>query len=428
MLATATLTAVPSGPLHGELGVPGDKSISHRALILGALAQGETRVHGLLESLDVLATAEAVRAFGAELRRLGDGEWQVLGCDWRSPARAIDCGNSGTSARLLMGAAASFPIEATFTGDRSLRSRPMRRILDPLERMGAQTVSDAGKLPITICGGRLQGIRHASPVASAQVKSAVLLAGLHAEGEVEVTEPSPSRDHTERMLHDFGCQIEFGPGFARLGCERRLRGAQVHVPGDPSSAAFPMVASLVIPGSELLLPGVLLDPLRSGLLTTLQQMGGQIDITNPSDHAADVRLRHSWLHGIEVPASRFPSMVDEYPVLAIAAAFASGPTVMRGLSELRVKESDRLAAIIDGLGRCGVAARCHGDDLIVEGCGGNPPGGAQVRAQGDHRIAMAFLTLGLAARSPVTVDCAASIATSFPDFDKAMRSVGADVR
>lgn len=422
------MTGTPSGPLLGELGVPGDKSISHRALILGALAQGETRIHGLLESLDVLATAEAVSAFGADVHRLSDGEWRLLGCDWRSPAQAIDCGNSGTSARLLMGAAAGFPIEAIFTGDQSLRGRPMWRVLEPLVRMGAHICSSGGNLPVTIRGGRLLGIRHASPVASAQVKSAVLLAGLRAEGEVEVTEPNSSRDHTERMLRDFRCEIEFGPGFARLGRKRRLHGARVHVPGDPSSAAFPMVASLVTPGSQLILRGVLMNPLRSGLLITLQEMGGDISISNHSTHAADIRVRSSRLHGIEVPASRVPSMVDEYPALAVAAAFANGPTVMRGLSELRVKESDRLAATIDGLGRCGVAARCDGDDLVVEGYGGSPPGGAQVRAQGDHRIAMAFLTLGLGARSPVTVDCAASIATSFPDFDRAMRSIGADIR
>jgi 3-phosphoshikimate 1-carboxyvinyltransferase len=422
------LIASPSDALSGQVRVQGDKSISHRALILGALARGETRIEGLLESLDVLATAEAVRAFGARVERIEEGVWLVEGGPWQTPERPIDCGNSGTSARLLMGAAAAFPIEATFTGDASLRSRPMDRVLEPLRSMGATVLaSDEGRLPVTLAGGDLRGISFRNKRASAQVKSAVLLAGLGAAGEVEVTEPEPSRDHTEHLLESFGCDISYGRGFARLGVDRALTGTLVRIPGDPSSAAFPLVAALLVPGSHVSLQAVAANPLRNGLLTTLGEMGADIRVSPRGNDVADLEVRRAVLHGVEVPASRVPSMVDEYPALAVAAAHASGRTVMRGLSELRVKESDRLAAIVEGLQACGVEASIEGDDLIVEGCGAPPAGGATVSARGDHRIAMSMLVLGLAARAPVTVDSASAIPTSFPDFAASMRRLGADI-
>ena len=427
-----TLCARPSAPLQGELEAPGDKSISHRAVILGALARGETRIDGLLESLDVIATVEAVRAFGAEAKRLGPGRWMVRGAEWRSPAAPVDCGNSGTAARLLMGAAAGFAIEARFTGDESLRRRPMARLLEPLCAMGAEAVSaEGGRLPLRLRGGGLRGLAFDNVHASAQVKSAVLLAGLRAQGPVEVTEPRPSRDHGERLLRAFGCDIDFAPGRARLGDRRALCGTGVEVPGDPSSAAFPLVAALVVPGSRITLRSVLVNPLRTGLLDTLVEMGAALDIADRRplgvEEIADIQACFSPLRGVEVPAERAPRMIDEYPILAVAAAFAEGTTTMRGLSELRAKESDRIAAIVAGLRACGVDARAEVDDLIVEGKGGPPPGGADVAAAGDHRIAMSFLMLGLGARAPVTIDSAGAIATSFPGFEAAMRRLGAAI-
>jgi 3-phosphoshikimate 1-carboxyvinyltransferase len=425
---TDTLTARRAGPLTGEATVPGDKSISHRALILGGLASGETRIEGLLESLDVLATAAAVRAFGAEVERTHTGCWLVRGAPWRSPDHPIDCGNSGTSARLLMGAAAGFPLEVTFTGDASLSGRPMNRVLDPLRDMGVQVLaSDDGRLPVRLRGGNLRGVHHRSPVASAQVKSAVLLAGLHAAGDVQVTEPSPSRDHTERMLQAFGCDLDCADGTVRLGRNRALSATPVQVPGDPSSAAFPLVAASLVPGSRVSLRAVLANPLRSGLLTTLIEMGADIRSEQRGGETADFDVRFSPLRGVEVPATRVPSMIDEFPILAVAAASASGRTIMRGLSELRVKESDRLDAIVAGLRACGVECRTQGDDLIVEGRGRPPRGGARIAARGDHRIAMSFLVLGLAAEQPVTVDSAAAIPTSFPGFTELMQSLGAEI-
>jgi 3-phosphoshikimate 1-carboxyvinyltransferase len=422
------LTATPAGPLRGQVKVPGDKSISHRAIILGALASGETRVEGLLESLDVQATIDAVRAFGADAERFGAGSWRVRGKAWRTPERSIDCGNSGTSARLLIGAVAGSPIEAAFTGDESLRSRPMDRVLQPLRGMGAEVTASSGeRLPIRIKGGRLHGLKHHSPVASAQVKSALLLAGLAASGDVEITEPAPSRDHTERMLAYFGCEIDFAPGWARLGRDRALTGTHVEVPGDPSSAAFPLVAAAVTPGSRVALRSVLLNPLRAGLLTTLSEMGADIRVERRGGESANIEIFCSGLRGVEVPITRVPTMIDEYPVLAVAAAFASGRTVMRGLSELRVKESDRLSAIVTGLRACGVTSWTEGEDLVVEGCGGPPPGGVDVHAYGDHRIAMSFLVLGLAAERPVSVDSANAIPTSFPDFTDTMCAIGARI-
>ena len=425
----ARLTARPSGPLRGTVDVPGDKSISHRALILGGLARGTTRISGLLESDDVLRTAEAVRAFGATVERTSSGCWTVEGCEWRSPAGPIDCGNSGTGARLLMGAAAGFPIEARFTGDASLSRRPMERVLAPLRAMGME--AEGSTLPLRISGGRLDGISFINTTASAQVKSAILLAGLRAEGAVEVIEPAPSRDHTENMLRAFGCELEREAGRVRLGSDRTLRATEIEVPGDPSSAAFPLVAALLVPGSEVSIPGLMVNPLRAGLFETLGEMGADLRIDRPRDSGgeaiADVTTRASRLRGVAVPAERAPSMIDEYPILAVAAAFAEGRSVMHGLAELRVKESNRLAAIVAGLNACGVEAWEDGDSLIVEGRGAPPAGGAMVAAHDDHRIAMSFLILGLAARAPVSVDSADMIATSFPGFEALMRSLGAEV-
>ena len=425
----ARLTARPSGPLRGTVDVPGDKSISHRALILGGLARGTTRISGLLESDDVLRTAEAVRAFGATVERTSSGCWTVEGCEWRSPVGPIDCGNSGTGARLLMGAAAGFPIEARFTGDASLSRRPMERVLAPLRAMGME--AEGSTLPLRISGGRLDGISFINTTASAQVKSAILLAGLRAEGAVEVIEPAPSRDHTENMLRAFGCELEREAGRVRLGSDRTLRATEIEVPGDPSSAAFPLVAALLVPGSEVSIPGLMVNPLRAGLFETLGEMGADLRIDRPRDSGgeaiADVTTRASRLRGVAVSAERAPSMIDEYPILAVAAAFAEGRSVMHGLAELRVKESNRLAAIVAGLNACGVEAWEDGDSLIVEGRGAPPAGGAMVAAHDDHRIAMSFLILGLAARAPVSVDSADMIATSFPGFEALMRSLGAEV-
>lgn len=427
---TAThLTASRSGPLSGEGEVPGDKSMSHRALILGSLASGQTLISGLLEGEDVLHTADAVRAFGATIERLGHGQWRVDGTEWRSPAQPVDCGNSGTGARLLMGAAAGFSLNATFTGDASLSSRPMERVLAPLRRMGART--EGSTLPVTIHGGGLAGIRFVNERASAQVKSAILLAGLRASGTVEVTEPAPSRDHTENMLRAFGCELDIAGETIRLGRNRALTGTTVAIPGDPSSAAFPIVAALLLPGSQVILRNVMVSPLRTGLLMTLKEMGADIQLENArvegNEPVADLRVRSSSLSGVEVPAARAPSMIDEYPVLAVAAAFASGRTVMHGLAELRVKESNRLAAIVQGLRACGIDAREDGDSLIVEGTGPDARGGGEVDARHDHRIAMSFLVFGLASRSPVTVNSADMIATSFPGFVPLMKSLGARI-
>ncbi len=420
------LEARRSGPLRGDIRVPGDKSMSHRALILGGLAAGETLIEGLLEGEDVLHTAAAVRAFGPDVERLGPGRWRVRGGEWRSPDGPIRCGNAGTAARLLTGAAAGFPLTATFLGDASLSRRPMDRVLGPLCAMGAR--ASGTTLPVTLHGGGLSGIRFVNEPALAQVKSAILLAGLRADGDVEVIEPAPSRDHSERMLRRFGCEIEQEAGRVRLGARRALTGAHVAVPGDPSSAAFPLVAALLCPGSELLLRDLMVNPLRSGLITTLREMGANIALLDErqvgGEPVADLLVRASPLRGAEVPAARAPSMIDEYPILAVAAACAEGTTVMQGLSELRVKESDRLATIVEGLRRCGVIAGTEGDALIVEGCGGPPPGGAAIRTLGDHRIAMSFLILGLAARRPVEIDGASMIATSFPGFAAVMERLG----
>lgn len=429
------------GPLRGRVEVPGDKSVSHRSLILGALAVGETRITGLLEGEDVLDTGRAMQAFGAHVERTGGGEWLVRGVGiggFREPQDVIDHGNSGTGVRLVMGAMATTDITATFTGDASLRSRPMGRITDPLALFGCEARGRrGGRLPITLTGAaNPMPIHYATPVPSAQVKSAVLLAGLNAPGETVVIEKEATRDHTERMLRGFGAEITTeATGEGRvivLKGQPELRPQTIAVPRDPSSAAFPVAAALLVEGSEIVLPGVGLNPSRAGLYTTLREMGADIGLENAREEggepAADLRVRFSALRGIEVPPERAPSMIDEYPILAALAATADGPTVMRGIRELRVKESDRIDAMARGLEACGVRVEEGQDYLIVHGRGpGGVPGGATVASRLDHRIAMSFLCLGLAAKAPVRVDDARPIATSFPDFIPLMRGLGAEM-
>jgi 3-phosphoshikimate 1-carboxyvinyltransferase len=429
-----------SGPLTGKVRVPGDKSISHRALILGALAVGETRISGLLEGEDVLNTAKSMRALGAKVERTGDFAWSVRGvgvAGFAQPQTPLDFGNSGTGCRLVMGAVAGCPITAVFDGDASLRSRPMRRIVDPLELMGARVVAsgEGGRLPLTLHGARDPlPILYRTPVASAQIKSAVLLAGLAAPGITTVIETEASRDHTELMLKHFGAQIVSTPEGAHgrkiaLTGQPELHGAGVVVPADPSSAAFPIVAALIVEGSDLVLSDVMTNPLRTGLFTTLREMGASIEESQVRGDAgepmAQFRVRASKLRGVEVPPERAPSMIDEYLVLAVAAAFAEGTTIMRGLQELRVKESDRLEATAAMLRVNGVQVEITGDDLIVEGKG-HVPGGGLVATHMDHRIAMSALVMGLASDKPVKVDDTAFIATSFPDFIPMMRGLGAE--
>jgi 3-phosphoshikimate 1-carboxyvinyltransferase len=434
------LEARSSGPLTGKVRVPGDKSISHRALILGALSIGETRISGLLEGEDVLNTATAMRALGANVERTGDFAWKVCGvgvAGFAAPQVPLDFGNSGTGCRLVMGAVAGCPIVATFDGDASLRSRPMRRVLDPLELMGARVAKagEGGRLPLTLQGARDPlPILYRTPVASAQIKSAVLLAGLAAPGVTTVIETEASRDHTELMLKHFGAQIVSTPEGSHgrriaLTGQPELHGAAVVVPADPSSAAFPIVAALIVEGSDLVLSDVMTNPLRTGLFTTLREMGASIEENeirgDAGEPMAQLRVRASKLRGIEVPPERAPSMIDEYLVLAVAASFAEGTTIMRGLQELRVKESDRLEATAAMLRVNGVKVEIAGDDLIVEG-NGHVPGGGLVATHMDHRIAMSALVMGLATDKPVKVDDTAFIATSFPDFITMMRSLGAE--
>ena len=437
----APLTARQSGPVQGRARVPGDKSISHRALILGALTVGETTVGGLLEGEDVLHTADAMRALGAHLERTGEQAWRIRGvgvAGFAQPVGPLDFGNSGTGCRLAIGAVAGSPVTVAFVGDESLRSRPMRRVLDPLEKMGARVleVADGGRLPLTIRGAADPiPIIYEPPVASAQLKSAVLLAGLAAPGETTVIEAEATRDHTERLLKHFGAKItskshgEHGRRIVLKG-QPELEPANVLVPADPSSAAFPLVAALLVPGSELVLEAVMTNPLRTGLLTTLREMGASIEVLDKRDDGgeeiADLRVRSSTLKGVEVPAERAPSMIDEYPILAVAASFAEGVTRLRGLQELRVKESDRLAATADMLRANSIAVEIEGDDLIVQGKG-RPAGGAEVKTHMDHRIAMSALVMGLASENPVGIDDSAFIATSFPGFVELMRSIGADL-
>jgi 3-phosphoshikimate 1-carboxyvinyltransferase len=436
---TAALSARRRGPLRGRVRPPGDKSVSHRALIFGALAYGDTEVEGLLEGEDVLRTAAAMRAFGARVEALGGGRWRVRGRGGLSePADVIDCGNAGTGVRLILGAASGFDLAATFTGDESLRSRPMNRVMKPLAEMGARFLHrSGGRLPLTMRGGDLQALEYRLPEPSAQVKSAVLLAGLNARGDTVVIEPEPTRDHTERMLRGFGARVEVEdlPDGRRitLAGGQSLTGTRIRVPGDPSSAAFPLVAALITPGSEVTVDGVLLNPLRTGLLTTLQEMGADLTISGVRDEGGepvgDVTARHSALRGVDVPAARAPSMIDEYPILAVAAAFAEGVTRMRGIGEMRVKESDRIALMAAGLSACGLAVEEEPEGLIITGAGANRPpvGGADVVTRGDHRIAMSHLVLGMAADSQVRVDEPGMIATSFPGFVDLMRGLGADI-
>ena len=434
------MTARPSGPLRGDADVPGDKSVSHRALILGALAVGETRVTGLLEGEDVLATAEAMRAFGAEVIRTGEGAWSVHGRGvggWAEPDRVVDCGNSGTGVRLIMGAMATTPIAACFTGDSSLNGRPMGRVTEPLSLFGARAFGrEGGRLPLVLLGARDPvPVRYALPVASAQVKSAVLLAGLGAPGETVVIEAEATRDHTERMLAGFGAALEVGEEGGRRAIALRgqpeLRRQAVAVPRDPSSAAFPVCAALVVPGSEVRVPGIGLNPTRAGLYETLQEMGADLLFENRrlegGEPAADLRARFSdGMRGVEVPPGRAASMIDEYPILAVVAANAEGPTIMRGVKELRVKESDRIDAMATGLRALGVEVEEGEDWWVVHGRGpGSVRGGATVEARLDHRVAMSLLIAGMASEQGVTVDDAGPIATSFPLFEGLMTGLGA---
>ncbi|WP_413991017.1 3-phosphoshikimate 1-carboxyvinyltransferase [Labrys okinawensis] len=439
-IETKPLSAHRSPGLKGKVRVPGDKSISHRALIFGLLSVGETEIEGLLEAGDVMATAEACRRLGATITRIGEGSWRVQGVGvggLLSPDGTLDFGNAGTGSRLMMGVVAGHGVTATFDGDASLRQRPMMRVLTPLLKMGAEIVTSAegNRLPLTLRGAADPvPISYESPVASAQVKSAVLLAGINAPGETTVIEAEATRDHTERMLRHFGAEVAITPHGAHgrrivLRGRPELEPKPVIVPADPSSAAFPLVAALIVPGSDIVIEGVMMNPLRTGLITTLCEMGADISRTNVrvegGEDVADLTVRHSALRGVEVPAERAPSMIDEYPVLAVAAAFAEGETHMRGLGELRVKESDRLAAVAAGLAANGIVHRIVGDDLVVAGSAA-VPGGGEVVTRMDHRIAMAFLMMGLASRAPVRVDDTAFIATSFPSFIPTMRSLGAD--
>ncbi len=436
--ASRPLRASASGPLKGRVSVPGDKSISHRALMLGAIAVGETRIEGLLEGEDVLSTAAAMRAFGATVTRDGPGAWRVNGLGvggLLEPDGVIDYGNAGTGSRLALGLVGSHAFAATFTGDASLRRRPMGRVIDPLRRMGVQVLSRSGdRLPLTVRGPDLPiPIEYRVPVPSAQVKSSVLLAGVNVPGVTTVIEPVMTRDHTERMLQAFGAEIEIEAGedgarVIRLEGRPNLKGQPIAVPGDPSSAAFPLVAALIVEGSDITIGGVLLNPTRTGLIDTLLEMGADIAIENRrtvgGETVGDLRARSSRLKGVAVPPERSAFMIDEYPILAIAAAFAEGQTVMQGVGELRVKESDRIAAVAAGLAANGITAEEGPESLVVTG-GATTIGGGKVATHLDHRIAMSFLVLGLAGKKPVEVDDAATIATSFPEFRGLMGELGA---
>jgi 3-phosphoshikimate 1-carboxyvinyltransferase len=427
--------------LRGSTTVPGDKSVSHRALMLAAMAVGESRIGGLLEGADVLATAQALRQLGVAIEREAGGLWQVQGVGvggLREPDRPLDLGNSGTGARLLLGLLAGHPFTSFVTGDDSLRSRPMARVSEPLAQMGAAFVTrSGGRLPLAITGSNeLMPIRYQQRVASAQVKSAILLAGLHAPGRTTVVEPQASRDHTERLLRHLGATVateplaDGGQAVSLVG-QPELGAAALQVPGCASSAAFPLVAAALVEGSALRLEGVGVNPLRTGLLESLGAMGAKLrhgEIEDVSGEPASwLELEAGPLTGIDVPAAQAPRMIDEYPILAVAAACARGTTRLNGLAELRVKESDRLAAIADGLAACGVRVEAGEDSLTIHGCDGPPPGGASIDAHHDHRIAMSFLVLGGAALAPVTVEGAETIETSFPDFAGFMSRLGARI-
>ena len=431
------LTASRSNALAGTVRAPGDKSMSHRSMILGGMASGVTEVEGLLEGDDVLATARAVQAFGAKVERIGEGRWRIEGAGgFKTPASVIDCGNAGTGVRLLMGAAAGYPLTATFDGDASLRRRPMKRVTGPLADMGARFDWRAAedRLPVALTGGTLTAIDYVQAVASAQIKSAILLAGLNAQGVTSVTEPEKSRDHTERMLRAFGAEVgveEMGQGWVvSLKGGQPLTGTFVAVPGDPSSAAFPLAAGLIVPGSAVTVEGVMLNPLRTGLFAAWRDMGADLTISNRreagGEAVGDVTARHSALKGVVVPEDRAASMIDEYPILAATAAFAEGVTVMRGVGEMRVKESDRISLMVEGLRACGVQVEEEPEGFIVTGAGegGSVRGGGLVHTAHDHRIAMSHLILGLASDQPVSVDEPGMIATSFPGFVEMMNGLG----
>ena len=439
-MASHALVSAPAEALSGTCRVPGDKSISHRSLMLGTLAVGRTEIHGLLDGEDVLMTAGAMRALGARAERRPDGSWLVEGRGiggLAEPAEVLDLGNAGTGARLLLGLLASHPITAFLTGDRSLRGRPMARVANPLMQMGARIVSREGcRLPLAITGAREPlPIAYKLPVASAQVKSAVLLAGLNTPGETSVIEPEPTRDHTELMLRHFGVsvRVEATPEGRRSTVvgQPEITGRRIKVPADPSSAAFPIVAAALLPGSDVTLTDVGINPHRIGLIETLREMGADITLGGRREEAgepvADLRVRGGRLTGVEVPAGRAPSMIDEYPILSVAAALAKGTTVMRGLGELRVKESDRLAAVVNGLRACGVEVEDGPDHLVVHGGPDRPRGGAEIAANLDHRIAMAFLIMGMVAEKPVSVDDGSPIETSFPGFATLMNGLGARI-
>ncbi|MDG2312417.1 MAG: 3-phosphoshikimate 1-carboxyvinyltransferase [Alphaproteobacteria bacterium] len=434
------IVARNSNPLQGTLDIPGDKSISHRALMLGAITIGETIITGLLEGDDVQHTASALRCFGVKVRREGIGKWRINGVGIGgliSPNRLIDVGNSGTSARLLCGLISGHGFSSMLTGDNSLCSRPMVRVIEPLMQMGATFhASEGDRLPMTITGNdNLMPISYKLPIASAQVKSAILLAGLHAPGATSVIESRPTRDHTERMLRYFGAditveEIDAGNKITVIG-QPELTPALVTVPADPSSAAFPVVAALIVKGSKIKLSGVCKNPTRIGIYTTLLEMGASLEWKNErqmgGETVADLYVKSSELIGVTVPADRAPSMIDEYPVLAMAAACASGSSIFCGVGELRFKESDRIAAIVSGLTECGISVEVDGDSLIIHGSSTEPAGGATINALMDHRIAMSFLVLGLKSKEAITIDEGSSINTSFPNFIEIMRGIGADI-
>lgn len=432
------LTSSRIDHFQGSARIPGDKSISHRAMMLGGLAKGETIISGLLEGEDVLCTADAMRKMGARISKEA-GLWRVIGTGGilKQPGTPLDMGNSGTSTRLLMGLIAGHPINVTFTGDASLSKRPMKRVMNPLAEMGAEfTDNQDYKLPITMRGNdALKAIDYELPVASAQVKSAILLAGLSANGKTSVTENRPTRDHTENMLRAFGAELDIKKDGERtmitIAGGQKLWGCAVDVPSDPSSAAFPVVAATLIKGADITLPHIGVNRTRTGLYDTLREMGADLRFTGErtegGEIVADLRvINNAPLCGVNVPASRVPLMIDEFPVLAVAASCAKGKTVMTGLGELRVKESDRLAMMAKGLAACGVELEEGEDSLIIHGTGKPPKGGALIETALDHRIAMSFLVLGCVTDEPVTIDDVSPIRTSFPDFTDLMADLGTD--
>lgn len=433
-----SVTSHRAAALSGTVRAPGDKSISHRSLILGAMAEGTTTVSGLLEGADILATAVAVQDFGARAERKANGNWDITGCGaagFTSPIGDVDCGNAGTGVRLIMGAAAGYKLNVTFTGDASLSSRPMGRVLDPLSKMGVTyKAQEGGRLPATLTSdGSLTPLDYTPPHASAQVKSAILLAGINTNGTTTVNEPTLSRDHTENMLKAFGAEITVksqGDGQkVSVKGPVTLKGTHVNVPGDPSSAAFPIVAALTTPGSDIIVENVMMNPTRIGLFETLTEMGGYLRSdnfrTSGGEIIADIHVKHSKLHGVTVPENRAPSMIDEYPILAIAAAHANGTTIMRGIAEMRVKESDRISATAALLKANGVETTEYDDGFAVKG--GTVAGGGTVTTHHDHRIAMSALILGMNAAQPVSIDDGAMIATSFPTFFELMNALGAKI-